>query len=134
MTIEVVFTEIDQDSDRWVERRSEVDLIRRAFDDVHAIKLRRRQREDGGADIAAKLRVHPGRGRQMRDQRGRGRFAVSTGDGDEWSAWRVLPALAAEQFDVSDHLDIRAAGELHDPVRRRMGERNTGREHKRGNL
>ena len=46
----------------------------------------------------------------------------------------MVPALAAEEFDVADHLDIRFAGELYSPMRRRMGERNARREHQRGNL
>src|SRR4029077_6198400 len=111
--------------DRRVERGSEIDLIRRAFDHMDTTGLRRRQREDGGADISANLRIHAGRCRQVTDQRGRGRLAVGAGDGDKGSAWRMVPAFAAEEFDVSDHLDIRVVGELYNPMRCRMGERNT---------
>ena len=57
--------------------------------------------------------TRPGCGRQMRDQRGRGRFAIGAGDGDERSAWGAAPALAAEKLDISNHLDVSFAGELH---------------------
>ena len=69
---------------------------------------------------------------QMRDQRGRGRFAVGAGDRDERRVGRDAPPLAAEQLDVADHLDGRVAREPDRPVRRRMGQRHAGREHQRG--
>ena len=137
VAIEMIFAEIDQDADRGIERRREIDLIGRALDDVNAHRLdpagaRRRQRQDRGADIAAKLRVHCGRSREMGDERRRRRFAVGAGDGDEGRMRRQASALAAKQLDVADHFDPGCSRELGDPVRRRMGERNAGREHKRG--
>ena len=66
-----------------IERRRQIDLIRRHLDDVHPPDARRLQRQDRGADIAAHLDVVAGHAHQMRDQRRRGRFAVGAGDGDE---------------------------------------------------
>ena len=88
MTVDVVLADIEQNSDRGIERRREVDLVGRHLDDVDAAGARRLERQDGGADIAAELHVVAGRAQQMGDQRGRGRLAVGAGDGDE----RGLPA------------------------------------------
>ncbi len=41
--------------------------------------------------------------------------------------------LAAEQLDIPDHFDSRGARKPDRPMRRRMGQRNTGREHERRN-
>src|SRR6516162_1199929 len=58
MPIEMVLGEVDQDPDRWIERRRKIDLIGRALDYVRAIRTRRRQGENGGANVAAELRIH----------------------------------------------------------------------------
>ena len=136
VAVEMIFGEIDQDADRRIERGREIDLIGRALDDVNAVTvgLRRRERQDRGADIAAELRVHAGRRGEMGDQRRRRRFAVGAGDGDERRVRRVMPALAAEQFDVADHLDAGLVRERRRPMRRRMGERHAGRQHQRRDL
>ena len=89
VAVEMICAEIDQDADRSVQRGRQIDLIGRALDDVNAAGARRLERQDRGADIAAKLRVHAGRRGQMCDQRGGGRFAVGAGDGDERRARRV---------------------------------------------
>ena len=134
VAIEMIFAEIDQDADRRIERGREIDLIGRALDDVNAARRWRRKRQDRGADIAANLRVHAGRCRKMRNQRRRRRLAVGAGDGDERRVGRDAAALAAEQFDVADHLDAGFLRELDGPMRRRMGERNAGRQHQRREL
>ena len=95
---------------------------------------RRRQRQDRGADIAAELRVHARRRGEVRDQRRCRRFAVGAGDGDERRAGRALCPLAAEQFDIADHLDAGLLRQRHRPVRFRMRERNAGRQHQRRDL
>ena len=90
---------------RGIERRRKIDLVGRHLDHMHPPHARRLQRQDRGADIAAHLGVVTGDPHQMRDQRRGGRFAVGAGDGDERRIRRVTAALAAEQFDVADHLD-----------------------------
>ena len=131
VAIEMIFAEVDQDADRGIERGSEIDLVGRALDDVNAARARRLERQDRGADIAAELRVEAGRRREMRDQRRGGRFAVGAGDGDERRVGREAAALAAEQLDIADHLDGGFLRKPDHPMRRRMGERNAGRQHQR---
>ncbi len=139
VTIEMILAEIDENADRGIERRSEIDLIRRAFDNVNAQRLdacglRRLEREDRRADIAAELRVHAGGRREMRDQRRGGRFAVGAGDGDQGRIGREATAFAAEQLDVADHRNGSFLRELDAPMRRRMRQRNARRQHKRSEL
>ena len=134
VAVEVVLREVDQDADRRIEAWREIDLERGDFDHVDAPGLRRRQRQDRGADIAAELGVVAGLRAKMRDQRRGGRFAVGAGDHDERSVRRMGAPLAAEQLDVADDLDRHGAGEPDRPVRRRMGERHAGRKHQRRDL
>src|SRR5215471_3193534 len=47
----------------------------------------------------------------MRNQGGRRRLAVGTGDRDERRFRRARAPLAAEQLDVADHFDTRGARE-----------------------
>ena len=127
----MILGKVDQDADRRIETRREIDLERRAFDDVHPARVRRLQRQDRRADIAAKLGVAAGAGCEMGDERRGGRFAVGAGDGDEGRVRRMDAALAAEQLDIADHFDPIAAGEASRPMRRRMGKRHAGRKHQR---
>ena len=95
---------------------------------------RRRQRQDRGADVAAHLGVVTGLAHQMRDQRrGRG-LSVGAGDGDERCVRCMKLALAAEQFDVADHLDARLLRCNHRPVRLRMGQRHARRQHQHSKI
>ncbi len=57
VTIEMILRDVEQNSDRGVERGREIDLVGRAFDHVHAPCSRRLERKDGGADIAADLDI-----------------------------------------------------------------------------
>ena len=134
VAVDMVFADIEQDADARIERWREIDLVRRHLDDMDAAGARRLQRQDRGADIAAHLRIVAGHAHQMRDQRRGGRFAVGAGDGDERRIRRVTAALAAEQFDVADHLDAGLPRCQHRPVRRRMGQRRAGRQHQRGKI
>ena len=134
VTIEMIGTDIEQNADGRIERGREVDLVRRHLDHMDAASARRLQRQDRGADVAAHLHVVPGLAHQMRDQRCGGGFAVGAGDGDEGRVGRMTPPLAAEQFDVADHLDARLSRRQHAPVRRRMGQRHAGRQHQRGEI
>src|SRR5213076_1012647 len=52
MAIDVVFADIEQDADRRIERRRQINLIRRYLDDVDPPGPRRLERQDRGADIA----------------------------------------------------------------------------------
>jgi hypothetical protein len=126
VTVDVVLADVKQNADRRIERRREIDLVGRHLDRMHAPHPRRLQRQDRGADIAAHLGVVAGDLHQMRDERGRGRLAVGAGDRDERRIGRVAAALAAEQFDVADHLDAGLARHQHAPVRRRMRQRRAG--------
>ena len=80
------------------------------------------ERQDRGADIAAELRVVAGR-------RGRGaRSSAVVVDlplvpvmATNGASGAMTRALAAEQFDVADHLDAGLLRQLDDPVRRRDG-------------
>ena len=134
VAIDMVFADIEQDADRGIERRREVDLVRRHLDHMDAAHARRLQRQDRGADIAAHLGVVAGDPHQMRDQRRGGRFAVGAGDRDERRVRRVAAAFAAKQFDIADHLDAGLPRRQHGPVRRRMGQRRAGRQHQRGEI
>ena len=67
----------------------------------------------------------------MRDQRGRGRFAVGAGNRDEWRIRRVANPLPAKQFDVPDHLDTSLLRREYGPVRRRMSKWRARRQHQR---
>ena len=98
---------------------------------MHASHPRRLQRQDRGADIAAHLGVVAGDLHQMRDQRGGGRLAVGAGDRDERRVRRVAASLAAEQFDVADHLTAGLPRHQHRPMRRRMRQRRAGGEDQR---
>ena len=134
VAIDMVFADIEQNADGRIERGRQIDLVGRHLDHMHAAHPRRLQRQDRGADIAAHLGVVAGDLHQMRDQRGRGRLAVGAGDGDERRVRRVTAALAAEQFDVADHLDAGLPRHQHRPMRRRMGQRRAGRQDQRGEI
>ena len=131
VAVEVILGDVEQDADRRIERGREIDLERGALDDVHAPGRRRLEREDGGADVSAELRVVVRAREEMRDQRRGGRLAVGAGDRDERRVRRGAAPLAAEQLDVADHLDRGIAREADGPVRRRMSERHAGRQHQR---
>ncbi len=132
MTIQVVLGDVDENADRRIERRREVDLVGGDLDHVHTTRPRRLEREDGGADIAADLGIVTGGAREMGGERSGGRLAVGAGDRHERGGGRLAATLAAEQLDVADHLDRRSLRAPDRPVRRRMGERHAGREHQRG--
>src|SRR5262249_41705852 len=111
VAVEMVFGDVEKNPDRGIERGREIDLVGRALDHVRASVIRRRQREDRGADVAADLSVAAGRAQEMRDLRRSRRLAVGAGDGDERRFRCTRAPLAAEQFDVADHLDGGGAGE-----------------------
>ena len=113
VAIDVVFADIEQDADGGIERGRKIDLVGRHLDHMHPPHPRRLQRQDRGADIAAHLGVVAGDLHQMRDQRCRGRLAVGAGDRDERRIRRVAAPLAAEQFDIADHLDAGLARHQH---------------------
>jgi hypothetical protein len=77
---------------------------------MHTAGLRRSEREDGRANVAAELGVETGLDAEMGDQRRRGRLAVGAGDGNERRLRRMGAPLAAEQLDIPDHFDRLGAG------------------------
>ena len=81
--VEVVGRDVEQHADAGRQRGRQLDLERRHLDHVDAILGRRLQIQDGGADVAAHLRVPPGRAQDVGDQRRGRRLAVGAGDGDE---------------------------------------------------
>ncbi len=132
VTVDMIFADIDQDTDGRIERRREIDLVGRHLDHMHAPLARRLQRQDRGADIAAHLGVVPCHPHQMRDQCGGGGLAVGAGDRDERRVRRVTLSLATEQLYVADHLDASSACHQHAPMRRGMGQRRARRQYQRG--
>ena len=99
---------------------------------MHAVGSGWLQRQNGRADIAAKLHIMARPGQNMGDQGGGGGFAIGAGDGDQRRAGGNGIALAAEQLDVANNLDICRFGLFNSPVRLRVGQRHTGGEHKSG--
>ncbi len=130
--IEMVRRDIEQDADRRVEARREIDLIGRALDHVGAARGRRIEREDRNPDVAAALRFDAACAEHVGDERRRRRFAVGPGHRHERRPGGFGAALATIELDVADDLDRGPAGERDAPMRRRIGERNAGREHERG--
>ena len=57
--VEMVGRDVEQHADAGRQRGRELDLERGHLDDVDAAGRRRRQRQDGGADVAAHLHVAP---------------------------------------------------------------------------
>ena len=127
--IEMVGRDVDQQADARRQRGREIDLVGRALDDMRAHGRGRRQIEDRHADIAAHRDVAPRLPQDMGDQRGRRRFAVGAGDGDERRVGRSRGALAGEEFDVADDRNAGRLGAVDRPVRLGMGQRHAGREH-----
>src|SRR5439155_1104026 len=80
VAVRMVLGEGENNAERRVERRREVDLIRGALDHMRARLVWRGQREDGSADVTADLRVAAGRAQQMRNERGGRRLAVGASD------------------------------------------------------
>ena len=105
--VEVVGRDVEQHADAGRERGRQLDLERRHLDDVDAALGRRLQLQDGGADVAAHLRVPAGGAQDVGDERRGRRLAVGAGDGDERRIGAALRPLAAEQLDVADDLDAR---------------------------
>ena len=132
MTVEVIGREVEQNADRRIYGRSEIDLEGRALDDVVAAGARRIERQDRPADVAAERHLAAAHRQQMRDESRRGRLAVGAGDGDERRCRHGAATLAAEQFDVADDLDAGRTCADHWPGRLRMSERNAGRQHQGG--
>src|SRR6185369_9564991 len=120
MPVEMIGRKVDQDADRRIKRRREIDLVGRAFDDVKPLFSGRLQRQDRGADIAAKLYVLARAAQEMCDQRRGGRLAVGAGDGHEWGFRREALPLTTEQLDVAYDLHAGILRKLGRPVRLRM--------------
>ncbi len=132
VAVEVVGGDVEEHAHGRGQRRGELDLERRHLDDVDAILCRRRQLQDGGADVAAHLRISAGRLENVGDERRGGRLAVGAGDGDEGRVGAALGALAAEQLDVADDLHAGSIGLPDRPMRLGMGERHPRRQHEGG--
>ena len=99
-----------------------------------AAGLRRLERQDRGADIAAELCGRAGGFEQVGDQRGGSGFSVGPGNGDERGVGRMQPPFAAKQLDVADHLNAGRLGKACGPVRGRVGQRDARTEDQRGDL
>src|SRR5207237_10271049 len=76
MAVEVILAHVEQDADRGVEARGEIDLIGRAFAHVGVPAARRLEREDRRADVAAALGGMAGGNEQMRARGRRRRLAL----------------------------------------------------------
>ena len=87
MPVEMVRRDVEEHADRRIERRREIDLEGRAFDDVHARRRRRLQRQDRACRYCRRSATsRPAAREDMGDQRRRRRLAVGAGDGDEGRA------------------------------------------------
>src|SRR2546421_76594 len=78
--VEMIGADIEQDADRRIERRREVDLVGRALDYVRMPAARRLEREDRGADIAAALGLMAGARQDVGEECRGGGLAVGAGD------------------------------------------------------
>ncbi len=130
MPVEMVRRDVDEESDGWLKRGREVDLVGRTFNDMDAPRRGRRKVEDRHADIAAHRNLASGLLKHMGDERGGRRFAIGAGDGDKRRAWRPRAALPHEELDIADDRNPRIVRKVHRPMRLRMGQRHAGREHK----
>src|SRR3954454_24264850 len=65
---------------------------------MHALRRRRRERENRRADIAAELHIMPESAKEMCDQRRCRRLAVGAGDRNERRLWGNFRAFAAEEL------------------------------------
>ena len=124
--------DVEKHADARPERRRQVDLERRHLDHVDAVRGRRLERQDRGADIAAHLNVAARLAQDMGDERRGGRLAVRARDGDEGGFRREPVPLAAEQLDIADDRNAGRARQARRPMRLGMGQRHAGREHERG--
>ena len=128
VAVEMIGRDVEENADGRVERGREVDLVRRAFDDMDAGFFGRRQSARIGVPILPPTCDVESEAREkMRDEGGGGGFAVGAGDGDEGRFRREAAALAAEKLDVADDLDARLARLEDGPVRGGMGQRHAGR-------
>ena len=98
---------------------------------MQPLGLRRLQRQDRRADVAAHLYVPAGRAEEMGGQGRRGRLTVGARDGDERRVRRDGAPLAAEKLDIADDLDIRRRREFRRPMGFGMSERNAGGQNER---
>ena len=98
---------------------------------MHAFHMRRRQRENRGADIAANLAIVTSALHDVGHQCGCRRFAVGSGDGDKGRPRRLAAPLATKQLDIADHFDCSCSRQTDRPVRSGMSERYAWGEHQR---
>src|SRR5205814_8318309 len=91
--VEMIGADIEQDADRRIERRREVDLVGRALDYVRMPAARRLEREDRGADIAAALGLMAGARQDVGEECRGGGLAVGAGDRNERGVRRAGAAL-----------------------------------------
>src|SRR3954453_1565803 len=98
---------------------------------MHALRRRRRERENRRADIAAELHIMPESAKEMCDQRRCRRLAVGAGNRNARGRWGSFRACAAEELDVADDLDLGLASAFYAPVRLGMGQRNAWRQDQR---
>ena len=125
VTVEVVLADIDQDADRRIERRREVDLIGRHLDHV--------QRGPGRAARATGSRCRYCRRAGRRNRRRASRCAMSAvvvdlplvpvmATNGAFGAWRRRSRQNSSMSPITSTAAARASPT--DPVRRRMGQRH----------
>ena len=132
VAVDMVGGQIEQHTDAGVQRGGKVNLETGTFNHMHAVGSGWLQRQNGRADIAAKLHIMARPGQNMGDQGGGGGFAIGAGDGNKRRAGGNGVALAAEQLNVANNLDMCRFGPFNSPVGLRMRQRHTGGEHKSG--
>ncbi len=121
VAVEMILAEIDQDADRRIERRREIDLIGRAFDDVNAQRL---TAASGGCSDRIAVPILPPSCASMPADLTRCAISAVVVDlplvpvmATNGAAGRVARPLAAEQLDIADDLDAGVARELDHPMR-----------------
>jgi len=80
MPIQVVLAHVEENANGRIERGREINLVGRRFDHMGAPAARRRERENGGTNIAAHFRLASGVAQHMRKERSRGGLPVRAGD------------------------------------------------------
>ena len=122
MARQMVRRDVEKKRDVGAKRRCRLQLVGGQLENDHAVRAGIGQRARGLADIAADGDRHSGSGKAMADQRGRRRFAVGAGDGDDTR----LRGGPHGELDLADHRNTGRGGAARRRVRFGMLVRDSG--------